>query len=108
MKNFIILLFACLFLTSCFEAREERIGEEYINAYFQKVLVDPSSLQIINVQNRYSTTYGMDWKIKYRAKTRTGEWIENTLECHTHSGTKEMRVKGEGTYDIDDLGLGFK
>lgn len=88
----IFLLFAAIFIFCSCENRYVSDGRSMYEAYFDKVLKDPSSLKI------YNESYTVDgvsvkWTIDYGAKNSFGAMDRQTVEFKTNPSMLE--VNGE-------------
>ncbi len=91
MKKILLLFASILIFCSC-ENRYVRDGRSMYEAYFDKVLKDPSSLKI------YNESYTVDgvsvkWTIDYGAKNSFGAMDRQTIEFKTNPSILE--VNGE-------------
>ncbi len=88
MKN-ILLLFTLAFIFCSCENRYVSDGRNMYEAYFDKVLKDPSSLKI------YNEAYTVDgvsvkWVIDYGAKNSFGAMDRQTIEIETNPSMLEV------------------
>lgn len=91
MKKILLLFIMIVFLCSC-ENRYVSDGRSMYEAYFEKVLKDPSSLKI------YNESYTVDgvsvkWVIDYGAKNSFGAMNRETIEFETNPSMLEVNGK---------------
>lgn len=88
MKKILLLLIVTMSLCSC-ENRYVKDGRSMYEAYFDKVLKDPSSLKI------YNESYTVDgvqvkWVIDYGTKNSFGAMDRKTIEFETNPSMLEV------------------
>ena len=102
MRKFIFILLAfapVLFFSSC-EDEDVATGRKIYQAYFNKILKDPSSFKVYSEKYTKKSGSTVEWELDYGARNSFGGMVREQVEFRTFG---DMIIIKDDMFDLKDL-----